>query len=95
MAAYLIVDIEVMDAALYEAYRREVPASIAKYGGRFLVRGGAFEVLEGGWQPKRVIVLEFPAMDALKRWYHSADYKPLIDRRQKAARANIIAVEGA
>ncbi|HXY99325.1 MAG TPA: DUF1330 domain-containing protein [Stellaceae bacterium] len=95
MAAYLIVDIEVADATLYESYRRDVPATVAKYGGRFLVRGGAFEVLEGGWQPKRVIVVEFPTMEALKRWYHSVEYKPLLDRRQQASRGNIIAVEGA
>jgi uncharacterized protein (DUF1330 family) len=94
MAAYLIVDVEVTDANAYDAYRREVPATIAKYGGRFLVRGGAFEVLEGGWQPKRMVVLEFPTMEALKRWYHSEEYRPLIARRRKASRGNVIAVEG-
>lgn len=95
MAAYLIVDIDVTDTALYDSYRRDVPATVARYGGRFVVRGGPFEVLEGGWQPKRVIVVEFPTMDALKQWYHSADYKPLLDRRQQASRGNVIAVEGA
>jgi uncharacterized protein (DUF1330 family) len=95
VAAYLIADIEVTDSDTYDAYRREVPATVAKYGGRFAARGGAVEALEGGWTPKRVVVLEFPTMDALKRWYHSAEYKPLIALRQKASRGNVIAVEGA
>ncbi|MGO8915348.1 MAG: DUF1330 domain-containing protein, partial [Stellaceae bacterium] len=88
-------DIEVTDAETYDAYRRQVPATVAKYGGRFAARGGALEVLEGGSTPKRVVVLEFPTMDALKRWYHSEDYKPLIALRQKASRGSVIAVEGA
>ncbi len=95
MTAYLIADIDVTDTDGYDAYRREVPATVAKYGGRFAARGGKVEVLEGGWAPKRVVVLEFPTMDALKRWYHSAEYKPLIALRQKAARGSVIAVEGA
>ena len=95
MTAYLIADIDVTDTDGYDAYRREVPATVAKYGGRFATRGGKVEVLEGGWAPKRVVVLEFPTMDALKRWHHSAEYKPLIALRQKAARGSVIAVEGA
>jgi len=94
MAAYLIVDLDVKNPAGYDDYRREVPATVAKYGGRFVVRGGAMEVLEGDWNPKRVVVLEFPSMDALKRWYHSDDYKPLIALRQKHSTGNLIAVEG-
>ncbi len=94
MAAYVIVDLDVKDPTAYESYRREVPATLAKYGGRFLVRGGQFQVLEGDWAPKRVVVLEFPSMDALQRWYRSDDYKPLIAQRQRAAAANLIAVDG-
>ena len=94
MAAYLIVDLNVEDAAGYDSYRREVPATLAKYGGRFLVRGGTSEVLEGDWAPKRVVVLEFPSMDALKRWYHSEEYKPLIKLRQTHSTGDLIAVEG-
>lgn len=95
MAAYLIGEIDVTNSAGYDEYRRQVPATIAKYGGRFVVRGGASEALEGDWAPKRVVVLEFPTMDALKRWYHSADYKPLIALRQANAAGKLIAVEGA
>ena len=60
MAAYVLADITILDPDLYEDYRRQVPALIEKYGGRYLVRGGASEVLEGEWQPNRLIVLEFP-----------------------------------
>ncbi len=94
MAAYVIVDLDVKDPTAYESHRRKVPGTIAKYGGRFLVRGGEVRVLEGDWMPKRVVVLEFPSMDALQRWYRSDDYKPLIAQRQRAAAGDVIAVEG-
>jgi uncharacterized protein (DUF1330 family) len=94
MAAYLIVDLEVKNPAGYDDYRRQVPATLAKYGGRFVVRGGACEALEGNWTPNRVVVVEFPSMEALKRWYHSEDYKPLIELRQSHSAGNVIAVEG-
>jgi uncharacterized protein (DUF1330 family) len=94
MAAYVIVDLDVKNAEALESYRRAVPATIEKYGGRFLVRGGACEVLEGDWTPKRVVLLEFPNMAALRRWYHSEDYKPLLTQRQANASADLIAVEG-
>jgi uncharacterized protein (DUF1330 family) len=71
-----------------------VPAVIEKYGGRYLVRGGAFEVFEGDWQPSRLIILEFPDMDALRQWYGSDDYQVLLKLRQSAARTNLVAVEG-
>jgi len=95
MAAYLVADIDVTDTAGYDEYRKQVAATVEKYGGRFVVRGGGPEKLEGSWSPKRIVVLEFPTMDALKRWYHSPEYKPLIALRQKASRGNVIAVEGA
>ena len=94
MAAYVIVDLDVKDHAALEGYRRAVPATLEKYGGRFLVRGGASEVLEGDWRPKRVVLLEFPSMDALKRWYHSEEYKPLITLRQEHSTGDLVAVEG-
>jgi uncharacterized protein (DUF1330 family) len=94
MSAYVVADITILDLGAYEDYRRQVPAVIAKYGGRYLVRGGAAEVLEGSWQPNRLIVLEFPDMDALRRWYQSDDYQALFRIRQRAARSNIVAVQG-
>ena len=94
MAAYAIVDLDVKDAEALANYRRDVPATVAKYGGRFLARGGATVVLEGSWKPKRVVVLEFPSMDALQRWYRSDDYKPLLADRLRHSTANFIAIDG-
>jgi uncharacterized protein (DUF1330 family) len=95
MAAYLIAEIDVHDAALFEEYRKLVPATIARHGGKYLVRGGATETLEGGWTPKRMVVLEFPSLEQARKWYHSADYAPALAMRLKAARTKAILVEGA
>jgi uncharacterized protein (DUF1330 family) len=94
MSAYLIAEVEVTDAALFEQYRAAVPATINAYGGKYLVRGGALEALEGTWQPKRVIVLQFDSMARLKEWYQSKEYAPLIALRQASAKTNVIALEG-
>ena len=95
MAAYLIVDVEVRDPALYEEYRKRVPETVARYGGRFLVRGGAFETLEGSWQPTRLVILEFPSMEQARRWYASEEYREPKAIRLKASSANLVLVEGA
>jgi uncharacterized protein (DUF1330 family) len=94
MAAYVIGEIEVTDPATYDEYRKQVVATVQKFGGRFVVRGGKVEALEGGWSPQRIVVLEFPTLADAQRWYRSADYAPLIKLRQKAARGKLIAVEG-
>jgi len=95
MAAYLIADVDVQDAALFEEYRKLVPATIAKHGGKYVVRGGATEVKEGDWMPKRLVVLEFPTMEQARQWYHSTDYAPALAMRLKAARSKVLLVEGA
>jgi len=95
MSAYLIAEIEVTDSATYEEYRKQVPAVVNKYGGKFLVRGGKSESLEGGWSPKRLVVLEFPSLDQARTFYRSSDYAPLIKLRQKASRGKLVIVEGA
>jgi len=95
MAAYLIGDIEVTDAAVYEDYRRQVAATVQKYGGRFVVRGGSVQPLEGGWSPKRLVLLEFPSMEQAQKWYRSPEYAPLIALRQRASRGRLVLVEGA
>ena len=95
MAAYLIAEIDVVDNSGYDEYRKQVGAIIAKHGGKFLVRGGAVEPKEGGWQPKRLVVVEFPSMEKARTFYHSADYAPLIALRQKASRGKLVLVEGA
>ena len=94
MAAYLIGDVEVLDAAGYEVYRQQVPATVAAYGGRYLVRGGAIEQLEGTWAPSRCVVLEFPGMAQLKTWWNSPEYVPLRALRERSTRSNIIVTEG-
>jgi uncharacterized protein (DUF1330 family) len=94
MQAYLIANIDVTDAAGYEAYRERVPPTISAYAGRFLTRGGALDVLEGSWTPKRLVIVEFPSMVALRSWYGSPEYRPLIELRNRFARSSLIAVEG-
>ena len=95
MAAYVIAEIEVTDSATYDEYRKQVPATVEQHGGRFIARGGKVEALEGGWAPKRLVVLEFPTMQKALGWYRSAEYAPLIKLRQRASRGRLIAVEGA
>lgn len=94
MAAYLIADVNVTDPAAYEGYRREVPATIAAYGGRYLARGGRTEVLEGQWQPHRLVILEFPSMARLQEWYQSPGYAPLAALRQASTSSTIVITEG-
>lgn len=94
MAAYVIADIEIIDPNAYEEYRQKVPATIAKYGGRYVARGGRVEALEGGWSPKRIAMLEFPSLERALEWYRSADYQPLVKIRQKASRGKLVVVEG-
>ncbi len=95
MPAYLIADIDITDPAGYEEYRKRVPALIAAHGGRYLVRGGSIEALEGSWTPTRIAVIEFPDMAALKAFHDSPAYRPLIELRHRTARSKLIAVEGA
>ena len=94
MPAYLFANVEVTDAAGYEQYRQRVSATIEAHGGRYVVRGGATEVLEGDWTPKRLVILEFPDMARLKAWYQSPEYRPLIELRQRTASSTLVAVEG-
>ena len=95
MSAYIVVDCEVTDPVRYESYKKLAQAAIAKHGGRYLARGGETSVLEGAWQPKRVVVLEFPSTSAIRRFYSSPEYKAARSARDGAARMNMIAIEGA
>ena len=95
MKAYLIAELEVTDAAKFEEYRKRVPATIEQYGGKYIVRGGKTEALEGGWSPKRMVVLEFPSLEQAQKWYRSPEYAPLITLRQKGSKGKVILVEGA
>ena len=94
MAAYLFANVEITDPVMYEEYRQQVPATIAAYGGRYLVRGGAVEVLEGGGVPSRVVILEFPSMARLQAWYHGPEYTPLLALRTRSTNSTVAAIEG-
>jgi uncharacterized protein (DUF1330 family) len=94
MPAYLIANVNVHDAAAFEEYRRQVPATIAKHGGRYLVRGGRVERLEGTWSPARLVVLEFPSMEQARRWYDSEDYRGPKALRLTCAMSDVLFVEG-
>jgi len=94
MSAYVIVEVNITNPQLFQEYAKGVPATIAAYGGKYLVRGGTMERKEGDWAPQRVVVLEFSSMDQARKWYHSAEYAPLLAMRLKAANSNLILVEG-
>jgi uncharacterized protein (DUF1330 family) len=94
MAAYIIADIEITDPKTYEIYRPLAGAAVEKYGGKFLTRGGKVEPAEGGWVPKRFVMLEFPSMEKLKTFYNSPDYQKALAVRQKASKGRLIFVEG-
>ncbi|RJP21912.1 MAG: DUF1330 domain-containing protein [Candidatus Abyssobacteria bacterium SURF_5] len=94
MQVYLIIDIEVIDQALYSEYVRKVPATVEKYGGRYLARGGNIRTLSGDWRPERIILIEFPSAEALRGWISSPDYAALRDIRERSTRDRAIIVEG-
>jgi uncharacterized protein (DUF1330 family) len=94
MPAYVIVEISITDPATYEEYKKLTPGSMAPYGGKFIVRGGATETLEGDWKPERIVVLEFPSIEKAKAWYHSTEYTAAKQIRWKASTGKIILAEG-
>jgi uncharacterized protein (DUF1330 family) len=94
MPAYVIVNIEVTDPARYPEYIQAAPPTIARFGGRYLARGGRAERLEGEWDPKRFVVLEFPTYERAREWWASEEYAGPRALRQASARANMILVEG-
>ena len=95
MPAYVISEVEVRDRAAMEAYRALAAATIAQYGGRYLVRGGAAELVEGGPPPKTMIIVEFPSMARAREWYASAEYAAALKLRQTALERRLMFVEGA
>src|SRR5437868_10617802 len=94
MSAYVISEVDVRDAAAFEAYRTVAARAIAQYGGRYLVRGGAAESVEGGPPPKTLIVVEFPSMERLREWYASPEYAEALTHRRSALDRRLIFVEG-
>ena len=94
MSAYIIAEVEVTDPDTYATYRAQTPAVVERYGGRFIVRGGAAETLEGEGAPGRLVVLEFPDPAAARRFYDSPEYQAIVGIRHRAATSRVILVEG-
>ncbi|HEY6886858.1 MAG TPA: DUF1330 domain-containing protein [Solirubrobacter sp.] len=94
MPAYVIAETDVHDATQYERYKAAAPDTIAAYGGRYVARGGELSVLEGEWDPPRLVILEFDDLAAAKRWYESPEYREVRKLREGAATMRLVAVEG-
>lgn len=94
MPVYVINDMDVTDPSLLEDYKKLSPPTVAQFGGRFLVRGGHIETLEGEWTPKRLVILEFPSLSDAKAWIGSEEYAPARRLRQRSATSKVIVVEG-
>lgn len=94
MPGYIVVQVNVQDQAKYDEYRKLVPASLEAYGGKFVIRGGKVEILEGDWSPKRLVILEFESVERAKQWWASEEYKDAKRIRQLSATAQMIVVEG-
>ena len=94
MAAYIIAEVEVSDPETYATYRAQTPGVIERYGGRFIVRGGAAVTLEGEGPPGRLVVLEFPDVATARRFYESPEYQAIVGIRHQAAKSRLVLVEG-
>jgi len=94
MPAYVIIEIKVHDAAKFEEYKKKAPPSIAAFDGKYLVRGGAVETLDGTWAPERIVFLEFPSMARAREWYNCEQYAEAIQLRHASATSQFILVDG-
>jgi uncharacterized protein (DUF1330 family) len=94
MTAYVIVDVDVKDVTGYAAYKELAQGTIPLYGGKYIARGGKTETFEGGWQPNRLVILEFPSMDQARAWIDSPEYAPARALRHKYANSKMVAIEG-
>jgi uncharacterized protein (DUF1330 family) len=95
MTAYCFFDVlEFTDPAKIEKYRAGAAATVAQYGGRYLIAGGKCDVVEGTWRPTYPVMLEFPSLEQAHRWYNSPEYRPLLELRKQGARAHAVFIEG-
>ncbi|MDE2902716.1 MAG: DUF1330 domain-containing protein [Chloroflexota bacterium] len=94
MAGYVIVDNQVTDAEVYAEFREKVAGTVEAHGGRYLVRGGSAEAIEGDWAPERLIVIEFESVAKIRTWLASPEFTELREIRHRSATANVIVVEG-
>jgi uncharacterized protein (DUF1330 family) len=94
MPAYLVLDVAVQDSKAYEKYKELAPVAISAFGGRYLVRGGRTDTLEGDWRPSRLVILEFPTAEQARAWWASREYSPAKALRQACAHTDMVLVEG-
>src|SRR3972149_5321574 len=94
MPAYVVVDINVLDPAGYEDYKRLAPPSIDANGGKCLARGGQIEVLEGDWAPSRLVILQFDNLEQARKWLNSSEYSAARELRHRTATTNMVVIEG-
>jgi uncharacterized protein (DUF1330 family) len=94
LAAYVIANVTVKDPVRYEEYRRLVTPTVSQYGGRFIVRGGKTEVLEGDWRPSRLVILEFSSVEQARAWWHSPEYTEAKAIRQATSEGTLLILEG-
>jgi uncharacterized protein (DUF1330 family) len=94
MAAYFVAELDITNQPAMEPYRAAVAATLAQYNGRFLARGGASELIEGGPEPKRIVILEFADAGAIKRWYNSPEYQKILPGRLDNSTGRCFIVEG-
>lgn len=94
MSAYVIVEVETHDRELMARYREATTPTVAACGGRFIVRGGVCETLEGDWSPERIVILEFPSVQHAKAWWSSEEYQEPKAMRQRAGRTQMVLVAG-
>ena len=94
MTAFLISDVTVRDADAFQTYRTRAAASIVQHGGKYLARGGKIELLEGAWEPRTIIIVEFPTIEQARAWYRSPEYAAALGVRDEALSRNLILVDG-
>ena len=94
MKAFLISDVSVRDADAFQIYRTQAAASIERHGGKYLARGGEIEQIEGTWEPRNIIIVEFPTMEQARAWYRSPEYASALEFRDKALSRNLILFDG-
>jgi uncharacterized protein (DUF1330 family) len=94
MAAYVIVDLEIVDPAGFDKYRKRIVPIVENYGGKYIVVSDRVETLEGDWKPERIVVIEFPSMEQAKEWFNCEEYREPSEIRHRTAKTNMILVEG-
>jgi uncharacterized protein (DUF1330 family) len=92
--AYVIANVDVRDPEGYREYVERVPEIVERFGGRYLARGGRAEALEGGFEPKRLVILEFPSYEQAKAWHEAAEYAPIREIRTRFSKGDLVLVEG-